>query len=147
MTALGRSAKMIFVKRDISSDDLIQLIRCWVDVLAQKRYQVFFDALGYSMAGAAASADWIESDLKRYRSDFYPDVTEFEVTDWRTAEGGNPDPKQEVVWYKSNASKLVGAVQYHLPLNDKWSDLSADFVLFETDASEGFLLKLEEFSG
>jgi len=135
---------MIFVERDISDFDLINFIRSWIDVLAQKRYQDFFAALGYSMGGSAASPDWIESDLRRYQSDLYPGVSEFEVTDWRTAGGGNPEPKQEVVWYDPNSTKLAGAVAFDLPLNGKWSDLTADFILFETHASEGFLLKLEE---
>jgi len=95
---------MIFVKRDISNSDLLDIVRDWVDVLAQKRYQDFFAALGYSMG----------------------------------------KPKREVVWYDSNSAKLVGAIAFDLPLNGKWSDLTADFVLFETDESEGFLLKLEE---
>jgi len=137
---------MIYVKRDITNDDLLQFIRGWIEVLAQKRYEDFFNALGYSMGGAAATADWIQSDLNRYRSDLYPGVTDFEVTHWKTARGGNPNPLHEVVWYKPNDSRLVGAVTFQLPLNGMWSDSSADFVLLETDAPEGLLLKLEEIA-
>ncbi len=136
---------MVFVNREISDGELLDVIRGWVDVLAEKRYQEFFDALGYSMGGAAASADWIESDLERYRSDLYPGVEDFEVTDWRVAEGGSGFSEQQVVWYESNNVGLAGAVKFYLPLNGKWSDLAADFVMFETHAPEGFLLKLEEF--
>ena len=135
---------MILIKRDISNADLIQAIRGWIEVLAQKRYEDFFDALGYSMGVGTASAEWIESDLRRYRSELYPGVTEFEVTDWKTARGGNPNPKQEIIWYKPNESRLAGAIAFDLPLNGKWSDLRADFVLFETDDSESLLLRLEE---
>jgi hypothetical protein len=49
-----------------------------------------------------------------------------------------------VIWYEPNDSALVGAVSFRLPLNGEWSDLTADFVLFETDAEDGFLLRLEE---
>jgi len=108
---------MIFVKRDISNSDLLDIVRDWVDVLAQKRYQDFFAALGYSMGSSAPTSDWIESDLGKYKSDIYPGVSEFEVTDWRSAEGGNPKPKREVVWYDSNSAKLVGAIAFDLPLN------------------------------
>jgi hypothetical protein len=137
---------MIYVKRDIRDDELLQIIRGWIAVLSQKRYDDFFDALGYSMGGESASAEWIKSDLSRYRSDLYPGVTEFEVTSWTTAQGGNPYPKAEVVRYMPNESRLAGAVTFTLPLNGMWSDASADFVLFETDAKEGFLLQLEEIT-
>jgi hypothetical protein len=38
---------------------------------------------------------------------------------------------------------LRGAVQFDLPLNGKWSDLTADFVFWEHDA-ENYTLALEE---
>ena len=137
---------MIYVKRDIRDDELLQVIRGWIDVLSQKRYDDFFDALGYFMGGESASAELIKSDLSRYRSSLYPGISEFEVTSWSTAQDGNPCPVAEVVWYIRNESRLAGAVTFTLPLNGMWSDVSADFVLFETDAEEGFLLKLEEIS-
>lgn len=135
---------MIFVSRDIPDEDLIHVVRGWIDVLSEKRYDEFFDALGYSLAGDSASVDWIESDLSRYRSDLYPGITDFEVTNWRTAQGGYPNPKEEVVWYQPNETGLAGAVTYTLPLNGRWSDATADFILVETNSPEGLLLKLEE---
>ena len=137
---------MTYIKRDITNENLIQVIRGWIDILAQRRFGEFYDALGYSMRGDTASADWIESDLRRYRSDLYPGVSDFEVTSWETAQNGFAKRKEDVVWYEPNESELAGAVTYHLPLNGKWSDCSADFVLFETDAPEGFLLRLEEIN-
>ncbi|MEZ5415199.1 MAG: hypothetical protein R3F03_12920 [Opitutaceae bacterium] len=135
---------MVYVRRDIQDKDLIQIVRDWIDVLSQKRYDVFFNALGYSMAGKCASADCIASDLSRYRSELYPGISDFAVTNWRTAKGGNPAPIAEVVWYKPNATRLAGAVTLTLPLNGKWSDATADFILFETNTREGLWLRLEE---
>ncbi len=135
---------MTYVDRDISDQDLLKVVWEWISLLSAKRYDDFFDALGYSMGGDSASADWIESDLKRYRSDFYPGVTEFFVTDWETAEGGYPNPVERVVWYRPNETRLAAAVSLSLPLNGRWSDATADFILIETGSAEGLLLKLEE---
>lgn len=143
---LRRSAEMIYVDRDIPDEDLIRIVRDWIDILSHQRFNEFFDALGYSMGGQAATAEWIKADLSRYRSDLYPGITYFEVTDWRAAQGGYPDPREEIVWYESNESRLAGAVKFTLPLNGMWSDASADFILIETNSPEGLLLRLEEIS-
>jgi hypothetical protein len=135
---------MIYVSRDIPDEDLIHVVRDWIDILSQKRYDEVFLALGYSMGGSSASAEWIISDLSRYRSDVYPGITDFEVTNWRTAQGGYPNPIEKVVWYKPNETRLAGAVTFTLPLNGMWSDATADFILIETNSPEGLLLKLEE---
>ena len=137
---------MIYIKRDIEDKELIKIIGSWIDVLAEQKYKHFFDSLGYSMGGDKALADWVPSDLSRYRSELYPGVTEFKVTDWRMAQGGYTDPLEEVVWYEPNDSQLAGAITYHLPLNGKWSDCTADFIMFETKVPEGFLLRLEEIN-
>lgn len=137
---------MIFVSRDIPDKDLIHVVRGWIDILSEKRYDEFFEALGYSMGGNSASAECIASDLSRYRSDLYPGITDFEVTNWRTAKGGYPNPIEEVVWYQPNEARLASAVTFTLPLNGRWSDVTADFILIETNSPEGLLLKLEEIS-
>lgn len=42
---------------------------------------------------------------------------------------------------------MVAAVEFDLPLNGKWSDLQADFVLFQNPHPEGgYCLGLEEIS-
>jgi len=135
---------MTYVDRDISDQELLNVIRVWINLLAKQRYNEFFAALGYSMGGDEAQSDWITSNLARYRSDLYPEVTEFVVSQCEKTFGGNPSPRAEVLWYQPNESCLAGAVTFSLPLNGKWSDATADFVLFETNAEEGLLLKLEE---
>lgn len=137
---------MCLLPRDVSDDKLIAIVRDWVDVLAREDYEAVFAALGYGLAFDRPGPDCIRDAIKRYRSpDYYPDVTEFSVTSWREARGGNPEPSQKITWYKSNGLRMAGAVSFDLPLNGRWSDLTADFVLFENeDASEGHFLNLEE---
>jgi hypothetical protein len=137
---------MIYVRRDMRDEDLIHVVRDWIDILSQKRYDEVFHALGYSIGGDSASPEWIESDLSRYRSDLYPGISDFEVTNWRTAQGGYPNPIEEVVWYQPNETRLAGAVTFTLPLNGMWSYATADFILIETNSPEGLLLRLEEIS-
>ncbi len=138
---------MVFVPRDASNEQVLEVVREWVDILWQEDYEAAFAALGYLMAGEAAKPASFRESIKDYRSpEYYPNVEDFTVTDWRTACGGNPEPQQEVTWYGPNTAKLGGAVAFDLPLNGRWSDLTADFVFFENDDPEGFDFYLEEIS-
>ena len=139
---------MTFVSRDATDDQLISVVRDWVDVLSREDYAAVFEALGYSLAFDRPGAEAICEDIKRYRSpEFYPGTETFAVSDWRTARGGNPSPTVQVRWYKPTTSlRIVGVVDYDLPLNGRWSDLEANFVLFENDDPEGYALVLEDIS-
>jgi hypothetical protein len=139
---------MAFVPRDASDDEILAIIREWVDALSREDYEGVFEALGYAVAFDRSGAECIRGEIKRYRSaKLFPGVEEFTVSDWRTAQGGNPSPTAQVTWYKINSTRLAGAVDFDLPLNGRWSDLSADFVLIENDnLNEGYFLGLEEIS-
>lgn len=141
---------IVFIPRDASDEQVLDIVREWVDVLSQEDYEAAFVALGYLMAGEAAQPASFRESIKDYRSpeyyrsqEYYPHVEDFTVTNWRTAQGGNPEPQQEVTWYELNSTKLAGAVAFDLPLNGRWSDLTADFVFFENNDPEGFDLYLE----
>jgi hypothetical protein len=59
--------------------------------------------------------------------------------------GGNPSPRLEIVRYVPSQHPLRGAVSVDLPLNGRWSDLTADFVWFESSEPGGdYPLALEE---
>jgi hypothetical protein len=136
---------LIILPRNSNEEQILNIVRQWVDVLAKQDYELVFSELKYAVAFDTPGAECIESEIKRYRStNYFPGVEEFNVTDWRTAVGGNPLPLQKVIWYKPNDSKLAGAIAFDLPLNGKWSDLTADFVFSEIDHPKGYVLCLEQ---
>jgi hypothetical protein len=134
---------MATVPQEATSEQVLGTIREWVDVLAKGDYEAVFRELGYALAFDTPGQAAIRRDIEGYRSEeFYPSVTTFAVTDWRTAKGGNPEPTWKVTWYQPNSPGLAAAVAFDLPLNGKWSDLTADFVLFH-DTASGYTLGLE----
>jgi hypothetical protein len=139
---------MSAVSRDVTDEQLLALVRMWIDALSREEYDRVFAALGYGMAFGRPGPEAIRDDIKRYRApDYFPGIEEFVVSDWRTALGGNPSPTTQIRWYKPSTLRLIGAVDYDLPLNGKWSDLTANFVLFESEnPKEGYILGLEDIS-
>jgi hypothetical protein len=138
---------MVFLPRSYTEGQILEVVHDWVDVLAKQDYELIFSELRYAVACDRPGAECIKNEIKRYRSqDYFPGIEEFSVTDWRTAAGGNPRPKQKVIWYKPSSSNLAGAISFDLPINGKWSDLTADFVFTETGDAKGYVLCLEEIS-
>jgi hypothetical protein len=140
---------MTLVPKNATDEEVLDIIRKWVDVLAAEDYEAVVKELGFLMGymGSPSSpAEYLRAEIKRYVSpEYFPGVTDFVVTDWRTAQGGNPEPAGTVTWFKPNSNGLRGAVSFDLPINGKWSDLTADFVFFENN-NEGYALALEEIS-
>ncbi|MES2508841.1 MAG: hypothetical protein V4625_02885 [Pseudomonadota bacterium] len=137
---------MVYVPLSIADDELLEIVRSWLDVLAAGDYVRVFDCLGYAMA-YGAGAEGIRRDIQNYRSpELYPGVREFQITDWRTAKGGNPEPKILVRRYHfSESLPIVATIELDLSLNGSWSDLEADFVVMVSGPhdTEG-VLSLEE---
>jgi hypothetical protein len=128
---------MKVVPRDASDDQVLDIVRGWIEILATGDYQSVFENLGYAIASGPRSADLIRNAIESYRSpDYFPGVTDFAVSDWRTAQGGNPTPLQKMTWFRPNSIRMVGAFAFDLPLNGRWSDLTANFVLFERDGPD-----------
>jgi hypothetical protein len=128
---------MVLVPLAATDDELLAIVRSWIEVLAQGDYEKVFENLGYAMAwGMGAEA--IRRDIEKYRSpELYPGVTEFRVTSWRSASGGNPSPLVLVRRYKhSERLPIVATIEVDLPLNGRWSDLEADFVVTAENASD-----------
>ncbi|MDR3481122.1 MAG: hypothetical protein P4L91_10450 [Burkholderiaceae bacterium] len=135
---------MILVPQNASQEQVLRIVLEWVEVLAKEDYRAVYSALGYALAFGEPGDECIRAEIKKYRSpEYYPGIVDFRVTDWRTAIGGNPSPKKKVIWYKANSTGLAGAVAFDLPLNGKWSDLTADFVFCEHD-DETYVLGLED---
>ncbi|CAJ0738231.1 hypothetical protein R16034_01032 [Ralstonia edaphis] len=140
------NSQMIRLPRDVTDQVLIDIVGVWVDALARQDYDAVAAALGYALAFGQQPADCIRQEISRYRHRaWFPGVVEFAVTDRTQASGGNPQPRKAVTRYQPNVAGLFGAIEYDLPLNGKWSDLCADFVLTQTDgASPYVVLSLEE---
>jgi len=133
---------MVHVSLNATDEELLQLVHSWLDVLAAEDYERVFGQIGYAMAyGAGAAA--IRRDIKNYRSpQYYPGISDFRVSDWRTATGGNPEPFFQVQRFEySKDFALVAAISIDLPLNGRWSDLEATFVVSKPnpEAIEGVL--------
>ena len=138
---------MSFVPRDASDEQVLDIIRGWIDVLSEQDYTAVFNELGLSIGWITPGSECIQACIQEYRSpEYYPRVEEFAVTNWRTAQGSNPEPARSVQWYEPNSVKMAGAVSFDLPLNGRWSDLTADFVFFEGNDPKGYDLVLEEIS-
>ena len=137
---------MVVISKTATSEQILDIVRGWIDVLARKNYTEVADELGYAIAFGESPEVCIRRAIESYRSpDFYPGVSSFEITDWRTAKGGNPERCEHVIFYKQNDLRLAGAVSFDLPLNGKWSDLCADFVFFEQEQpNDSYVLSLEE---
>ena len=133
---------MVHVPLPATDDQFLQIVRFWLDVLAAEDYERVFTSLGYAMAwGSGAQA--IRRDIEKYRSSaFYPGISAFRVSDWRNAAGGNPAPRTLIRRYKYMESlPIVVTIELDLPLNNRWSDLEADFVVttLGPHAAEGIL--------
>jgi hypothetical protein len=151
MRFFRKNSDMCSIPRLASNEAVVDIVRTWVEVLEKGDYAKIADDLGYSFSGKMPAELCVRNAFDRYRSpDFFPGVEKFHVTNWRTATGGNPKPQCAVTWYRPHSAelekgRLAGAVAFDLPLNGIWSDLTADFVFFETaEASKGYLLRLEE---
>jgi hypothetical protein len=121
----------------LTESGLLEITRHWVNVLASEDYDAVFNTLGYAMAYQSpelTGAERIKSEIKNYRSEkYYPGVTDFSVSDWDSANGGKPNPYRLIRFYKPNDLKIKATIEFDLPLNGKWSDLQASFVVFEIE--------------
>lgn len=137
---------MIFVPREATDEQVLNIVRGWIDILADEDYESAFDAITAHGSQETWTPEFIKSSIKNYRSpEHYPGVEEFRVTNWRTAHGGNADAEQAVTWYKPHSFVLAGYINFDLPLNGQWSDLKAEFVLwYHGSQGEGYILGLED---
>jgi hypothetical protein len=135
---------MVLISKNATNEEVLDIIRQWVDVLAAEDYDAVVKELGFLTGSHSSASECLRAEIKRYVSpEYFPGATDFVVTDWRTACGGNPEPLNTVRWFNPNSVGLRGAVSFDLPLNGKWSDLTADFVFFENN-DESYSLHLEE---
>src|ERR1700722_6881892 len=117
---------MTIISRNATDKEVLDIIRHWVDVLAAEDYEAVAEELGFLVGSFSSPAECLRAQIKRYASpEYFPGVTDFVVTDWRTARGGNPKPLSRITWYEPNKIGVRCAVSFDLPINGKWSDLRA----------------------
>lgn len=134
------------ISTNASDAELLAIVQVWIDVLAAGDYERFFGEFGYALA-RGRGANGIREDIEGYRSEaLYPGVTQFRVTPPISARGGNPEPLALVRRYaRSESLPIVATIEVHLPLNGRWSDLEADFVVTAEDALDiSGILSLED---
>jgi hypothetical protein len=138
----------VWINSDCSEDEIFELVFAWIDVLAQGDYEQVAKELGYWNFDVSGATKAIREAIHEYRSpNLFPTITDFRVTDWRLVVGGNPEPAQKIAWYNENSVGIVASVCIDLPLNGAWSDLAAEFLLFERGDRPGqYQLRLEEMS-
>ncbi len=136
------------IPRDASDGQILAIIRTWVDILAGGEYELVGASLGYAMSFGQPDGASIRNALQGYQSPcYYPGVAHFTVSDWRMATGGNLAPRQRISRCEPNASRLAGAVEFDLPLNGRWSDLTAEFAWYAGEHADGArTLRLEGIS-
>jgi hypothetical protein len=139
---------MFYAPAQASNEQLQQIVRGWIDLVAKGRYAEAFDRYSYRMAPnrpELTGAECIRSDIESYRSpSLFPAEANFRVTDWREAQGDPPPTRVE--WYKPSGLGIACVVSAELPLNGKWSTLTADFLLYELEPGRGHLVELEHLS-
>ena len=131
-------------EEQLTEAGLLDIASHWINELAAENYDAVFNALGFAMAYQTpelTGAERIKAEIKKYRSDqYYPGVTDFSVSLWESASGGNPSPARIVRSYKPNDLKVIATIELDLPLNGKWSDLLASFVVFEVGNNRNTLI-------
>jgi hypothetical protein len=139
---------MVWVNSNSSDDEIFDTVLAWIDILSQADYERVANELGYWDFDNNSATKAIRETITEYRSvDLFPDGENFRVSDWRQATGGNSAPIKKLVWHDKNLVGIVASVSFDLPLNGAWSDLTADFLLFERDNRPGqYQLRLEEIT-
>jgi hypothetical protein len=90
---------MTEINRHSSNEQVLEAVLRLLDVLTAGDYEIFGSAVGY-LFGNGEPGECVRRVVEGYRSpEFYPGVDTFLVTDWREAKGGNPKPRQEIIWY------------------------------------------------
>lgn len=142
------SKHMVWINSNSSDDEIFDIIFNWIDVLSEEDYRRVAKELGYWDFDDDPATEAIRAAITDYRSpNLFPNLEGFRVSDWRLATGGNPEPRREIVWHKENAVGIVASICVDLPLNGAWSDLAADFLLFERGDHPGeYQLRLEEIT-
>lgn len=124
---------MVILPADASDETILALVRQWVNFIASDRMESAQDLLDTNDVEREWSPSLIRELLSRYEP---PRVTCVEA-----AQVGDLVPRHTVDrWASDTDSTRIGTVEFDLPLDGFWSDLTAIFwVKFHP---EGLVLEL-----
>jgi hypothetical protein len=113
-----------------SDDDLLDAVRRWVDVVASGDFQ---GAIDFLFPAEYGGQPWTASGLETYIANYgfwepLGDGSTVRMTPIATA-GGDKLPVQEVSRYVDRLPEI----DFDVPLDGQWSDLTAQFIVVEVD--------------
>jgi hypothetical protein len=127
---------MIHLSKEAANEEILAVVRTWVDLLAADRYEE---------AHAMLSPDdhWTPELMRtvvRHYGFVEPrsDGRTFSVTPIAQTVGGSPRPQQDVERFDDGG----GIIHFDLPLNGQWSDVTA--VIEIEEQRKGLALRLAD---
>ncbi len=134
---------MIRLPRNATDEQILDVIRAWVELLAQERYEDAFQMLRYHPA-----EHWSPALIRAVVTNYgfiepRKDGATFKVTSLKD----NPEGEafHGVEWYGDDPNKpaeYLGVAAFTLPLNGEWSDVTAMFDIVEEGG--GLVLELDD---
>ncbi|HWB27066.1 MAG TPA: hypothetical protein VG738_16400 [Chitinophagaceae bacterium] len=113
-------------------------IEYWLDLLRREDY-----AEAYNLTMHDPYYEWtpalIESYINGYGLPYEEGETVYKVTDWRTAHTDNNRPAMDIFLFDAHRIsgngeyKVIGYVQYDIPLNGERSDLTVTFSIMQAE--------------
>ena len=123
---------MIVLPKDATDEDIINVVRDFVNLLAKERYVEAFEMM-YRNSKDEMSPELIKRLIEGYGFDeSVKDV--FRVTSLE--EMKNQEPEFQIDWLESvkgEKPREIGTIHYDLPINGEWSDLTAIFDVYELE--------------
>jgi len=118
-----------------SDENILNAVQAWVDLLAQEDYRSAFDYLHHP-AVEHWTPDLIEEAIYEYKCADNNDTCRSVVTPLTEA-SGDSRPTHEVMRYAADNI----SVRFDLPINGKWSDLTAILDVVMLDGTLALELK------
>ena len=134
---------MIRLPRNATDEQILDVVRQWVELLAQEKYEEAFRMLRYRPT-ELWSPELIKTVIANYGFiEPREDGATFKVTSLKD------DPEGQVFhgveWYGDDPNRpaeYLGMAMFTLPLNGEWSDVTAMFDIVEEDGA--LVLELDD---
>src|ERR1700722_12266490 len=123
---------MIFVSRDSTDEELFETVYTWLALLEAGDYAGATESIRYG-DNDPWDEDYLRKAITEYRQDgLTSDDQQAKITSYSAAKVLDHLPEPVINRYLSNDSGLIGAIDsFDLPINGYWSNLTADFVVWE----------------